>query len=145
MLDKEGSITAVAEDELIPKSRKVPLGSGELPPNMSWMDYNYLVYDTRLTSPMKRSLLYYASRFNWVKRDGTWISLQRMANDLCVERKALGIALKELIKHDWVSAKKDKRGNFRVTIRVGNEIPELRWKEPQNKTTQIRREYGLES
>lgn len=123
---------------LLPKSRKAPLGSGKLPPEFGLTDFLYLMYDCHLTKEMKRTLIYYASRFNWTERLPTYVSLSRAANDLHVGRKYLSNDLKELEKWGWVSvAWKNSTQTYAVSVQIGNEIEGLNWMETESKKKQI--------
>lgn len=132
---------------LLPKSRAVDLGSGEMPREMNLWDYNYLVYDSLITSEMQRSLLYYASRFNWETRSPCFVSLQRMANDLKVGRKYLKKHLLELERFGWVKVAEERGDNnvFVITPMIGYEVPGENWKEPKAKIKQLKRDNGLAS
>lgn len=128
----------------IPKSRKVELDSGEVPPGFGLTDYLYYIYDCRLPKEMKRSLIYYATRFNWQKRTGTYVSLSRAANDLGVGRKYLSKAMRDLEEYGWVSITENKSSRtYRVTIRIGREVETERWPEPGAKQKQLEEQHGF--
>jgi DNA-binding HxlR family transcriptional regulator len=84
-------------------------------------EFEFLVYDVKLTREMKRSLLYYSSRFNWDERRATFVSLSRASNDLQVGRKYLAKALRELEAHGWVDVSKSNKRTYSVTVKIGNE------------------------
>lgn len=134
-------------DVLLPKSRTVSLGAGEIPGNMNLWDYNYYVYDCLMTSGMVRSLIYYASRFNWDNREPCFVSLQRMANDLKVGRKYLKQHLLDLEECGWVKVEGDRgdKNVFLVTPMIGYEVPAARWKEPKAKKQQLDRDNSSTS
>ena len=121
----------------VPKSRIVPLGYGSLPRSMKRHEFEFLVYDVKLTREMKRSLLYYSSRFNWDERRATYVSLSRASNDLQVGRKYLAKALRELEAHGWVDVSKSNKRTYSVTVKIGHELPEEKWPEPLAKQTQL--------
>jgi len=124
-------------DEIVPKSRIVPLGYGSLPRSMKRHEFEFLVYDVKLTKEMKRSLLYYSSRFNWDKRIATFVSLCRASNDLQVGRKYLSKALRELEALGWVEVSKSGKRTYSVTVKIGHEIADERWPEALAKETQL--------
>lgn len=122
----------------MPKSRIVPLGYGSLPSSMKRHEFEFLVYDVKLTREMKRSLLYYSSRFNWDKRRATYVSLCRAANDLQIGRKYLSKALKELEALDWVEVSKNsKTRTYAVSPKIGWEIQDEKWPESDAKEKQL--------
>lgn len=126
------------QPELLPKSRQVPLGSGKIPSDFGLTDYLYLVYDCRLPKEMKRTLIYFATRFNWKYHRATFVSLTRAANDLGVGRKYIGNDLKNLEKWGWVSTKKNyKTQTFEVTVEIGTEFEDLNWPEEAAKAKQL--------
>lgn len=123
---------------ILPKSRKVQLGSGFLPPSFGLTDYLYYFYDCRLPKELKRTLMYFASRFNWKKRKPSYVSLSRAANDLGVGRKYLGKDLKELERLGWVSLEvKKSTQTYSVQLLIGNEIEDQKWQEQAAKTKQL--------
>jgi hypothetical protein len=134
-------------ESLLPKSRTVPLGYGEIPPDMNLWDFNYYVYDCLIPYTMQRSLLYYASRFNWETREPCYVSFQRMANDLKVGRKYLKEPLMKLEQYGWVRVEEDRGDNnvFIVTPLIGHEVPEEKWKERTAKKKQLTRDNSKSS
>jgi hypothetical protein len=122
---------------IVPKSRIVPLGYGSLPRSMKRHEFEFLVYDVKLTREMKRSLLYYSSRFNWDERRATFVSLSRASNDLQVGRKYLAKALRELEAHGWVDVSKSNKRTYSVTVKIGNELSDEKWPEALAKETQL--------
>ncbi len=123
---------------LLPKSRKAQLGSGKLPSDFGLTDFLFLMYDCHLSKEMKRTLMYYASRFNWKDRLPTYVSLSRAANDLHVGRKYLSNDLKELEKWGWVSIEwKNNTQTYAVSVQIGQEIQGLKWMEAESKTKQL--------
>lgn len=123
---------------IFPKSRKVQLGSGFLPPSFGLTDYFYYVYDCRLPKELKRTLLYFASRFNWQKRKPSFVSLSRAANDLCVGRKYLSKDLHKLESLGWVSLEiKKSTQTYSVQLLIGNEVADLKWPEEEAKAKQL--------
>jgi DNA-binding MarR family transcriptional regulator len=101
-------------------------------------EFEFLVYDVRLTREMKRSLLYYSSRFNWDKRRATYVSLCRAANDLQIGRKYLSKALRELEALGWVEVSKNsKTRTYAVSLKVGQELANGKWPETLAKETQL--------
>lgn len=130
--------TSNEPDVLLPKSRKVPLGSGRLPSDFGLTDYLFLVYDCRLPKELKRTLMYFASRFNWKKRLPSFVSLVRASNDLDVGRKYLGENLQDLETWGWVSLKvNNKNQTYEVTLQIGREDETLRWKDIGGKNKQL--------
>jgi DNA-binding MarR family transcriptional regulator len=122
----------------MPKSRIVPLGYGSLPFSMKRHEFEFLVYDVKLTREMKRSLLYYSSRFNWDKRRATYVSLCRAANDLQIGRKYLSKALRELEALGWVEVSKNaKTRTYAVSPKIGQELANGKWPEALAKETQL--------
>lgn len=125
-----------------PKSRIVPLGTGQIPASMALHDYNYFVYDCLLPKEMKRVLLYYATRFNWKSHSGTWVSLSRAANDLGVGRKYIALALWQLRDLGWLEVEAlETHSTYFVTILIGEEVKNLKWREPRAKLKQLEDEY----
>jgi len=123
--------------EIVPKSRIVPLGHGSLPRSMKRHEFEFLVYDGKLTKEMKRSLLYYSSRFNWDERRATFVSLSRASNDLQVGRKYLSKALRELEALGWVDVSKSGKRTYSVTVKIGHELADEKWPEALAKETQL--------
>jgi hypothetical protein len=123
--------------EIVPKSRIVPLGHGFLPRSMKRHEFEFLVYDVKLTKEMKRSLLYYSSRFNWDERRATFVSLSRASNDLQVGRKYLSKALRELEALGWVDVSKSGKRTYSVTVKIGHELADEKWPEALAKETQL--------
>ena len=130
--------------ELLPKSRKgIELGSGEIPRHFGLYDYNMFVYDCQMTPEMQRSLLYYASRFNWENRKPCTASLQRMSNDLKVGRKYLKQPLEDLQAYGWVTFTRGRKNTYLVTPRIGREVPGELWRDPEHKRSQLLYDNGL--
>ncbi len=99
-------------------------------PLIGLTDYLFLVYDCRLPKELKRTLMYFASRFNWKKRLPSFVSLVRASNDLDVGRKYLGENLQDLETWGWVSLKvNNKNQTYEVTLQIGREDETLRWKD----------------
>jgi len=146
ILDEKALVGSSSNTAVIyPKSRKVPLGTGFVPPSFGLTDYFYYVYDCRLPKELKRTLLYFASRFNWQKRRPSYVSLSRAANDLGVGRKYLGKDLKELEKLGWVSLEvKKSTQTYSVQLLIGNEIADLKWQEEGAKTKQLETQNNYE-
>jgi hypothetical protein len=131
----------VISSEVCPKSRIVPLGTGELPPDMNQWKYMQLVYDSKLTKKMIHALGYLSIRYNFKKRRATKMGQRRAANDLHMERKTFMGAIKELEQYGWVRREKGQYGKpDRFTPLIGFEISELRWMEQVAKETQLERE-----
>lgn len=130
---------------IYPKSRKVPLGTGFLPPSFGLTDYFYYVYDCRLPKELKRTLLYFASRFNWQKRKPSFVSLSRAANDLGVGRKYLSKDLHKLEGLGWVSLEiKKSTQTYSVQLLIGNEVADLKWPEEEAKAKQLELQSNYE-
>lgn len=123
--------------EIVPKSRIVPLGYGSLPLTMKRHEFEFLVYDVKLTREMKRSLLYYSSRFNWREKKATFVSLSRASNDLQVGRKYLAKALRELEACGWVDVSKSGKRTYAVTVKIGHELTDEKWPESLAKQSQL--------
>ena len=133
------------DDFLVPKSRKgVELGSGEIPSHFGLYDYNQYIWDCNITKEMYRSLSYYAARFNWENRSPCIASMQRMANDIKLNRKYLKKPLEDLQKYGWVKVQKGKKNVYYVTPLIGREVPGEKWKEPEHKKTQLLRDNGID-
>lgn len=133
------------DEELLPKSRKgVALGSGPIPRNFSLYDYNQLIWDCNITYEMQRSLAYYAARFNWENRKPCKASLERMGNDLKINRKYLRQPLRDLQRYGWVKVQKGKNGIYLVTPLIGIEVPGENWRHPNAKQKQLLSDNGIE-
>lgn len=127
--------------EKLPKSRTYPLGTGTIPKGMTQFDYMHLAYDCRLTKQMKHVLAYLALRYNFKKGVATKMGQRRASNDLHMDRKTFRTARQDLEKWGWVSVKKGVHNNpDRITLLIGNEIPDLEWMDVVAKETQFERE-----
>lgn len=133
-------------DEYIPKSRKVALGSGSIPGWMNQFDYMELVYGSLLSNGEKHVLGYLALRFNFADGRETRMGTRRAANDLHMSRNTFCKYRDQLEQKKWITR---RSGGFnepdRITLLIGLEDPNLKWKDPVAKRTQLDREQRLEN
>lgn len=129
-----------------PKSRKYDLGSGALPPQITRSEYVELFLGSKLKSREKNALLYLSHRYNFKEARATSMSVRRAANDLDWNTSTFRSAKRELLRLGWISVKKSSfQQTDKITLLIGHEIPELKWKEPIHKETQLEYEAeGLE-
>ena len=139
--ERQESIRRSVMTEEIPKSRIVPLGTGELPAAMNQFEYMNLVYDSKLTQKMTHVLGYLAIRYNFTERRATMMGQRRAANDLKMERKTYRKATMDLEQWGWVKVRKvGPNKPDRYTLMIGNEIVSQEWTEPLAKKTQLQNE-----
>ena len=121
-----------------PKSRFVDLGSGSLGFSVTRDQYVELFLGAKLKNPQKQVLMYLAFRFNFKKKNPTMMSVRRAANDLDMSKSTFIKYKKELEDLGWIEVKKCHNNNpDKITLLIGNEIPDLKWKEPAHKKTQL--------
>lgn len=141
--ERQGNIRRTVMTEQIPRSRIVPLGSGELPMAMNQFEYMNLVYDCKLTQKMTHVLGYLAVRYNFTMRRATMMGQRRAANDLKMERKTYRKATLDLERWGWVKVTKVGQNRpDRYTLMIGNEIVNQEWTEPLAKKTQLQNEQN---
>jgi hypothetical protein len=121
-----------------PKSRIVDLGSGALNPSMTRDQYVELFFGAKLKNTQKQVLMYLAFRFNFKEKNPTKMSIRRAANDLDMNKSTFIKYKKELADLGWLKIQKGFNNNpDKITLLIGNEIPELTWKEAAHKKTQL--------
>lgn len=136
-------IGEVLMDEYIPKSRKVPLGTGRIPSEFNQFDFMELVYGCRLSKGEKHVLSYLAFRYNFEKRRATKMGTRRAANDLDMERTTFTKYRDILREKGWLTIRQGNLGNpDRITLLIGTEDENLKWKDPKAKQTQYLKEFG---
>jgi hypothetical protein len=125
-----------------PKSRIYPLGTGALPPGMSQFDYMGLAYDCRLTKRMLHVLGYLAFRYNFLENRPASMGQRRASNDLHMTRQTFADGIAELVAYGWVIQIKsdDYNDADNYELLIGNECPDVKWKDSIAKKTQLIRE-----
>lgn len=125
----------------VPRSRKVPLGSGRIPNGMTQFDFMELVYGCRLSKGEKHVLSYLAFRYNFENRQPTKMGTRRAANDLDMERTTFTKYRNRLKDKGWISIRHGYLGKpDKITLHIGVEDETLKWKDEQAKQTQYLRE-----
>jgi hypothetical protein len=128
-------------EEIVPRSRIYPLGTGELPKGMNQFEYMNLVYDCKLTKQMTHVLGYLAIRYNFSERRATMMGQRRASNDLKMERKTFRLATKALEEWGWVRIKNGTMNRpDRYTLLLGREITSRKWTDEVAKRTQLQNE-----
>lgn len=136
-------IGEVQMNEYIPKSRKVPLGTGRLPSGFNQFDFMELVYGCRLSKGEKHVLSYLAFRYNFEKRQPTKMGTRRAANDLDMERTTFTKYRNSLREKRWLTIRQGYLGKpDQITLLIGTEDENLKWRDPLAKQTQYLREIG---
>lgn len=129
------------DEEIVPRSRIYPLGTGELPKGMNQFEFMNLVYDCKLTKQMTHVLGYLAIRYNFSDRRATMMGQRRAANDLKMERKTFRQATKALEEWGWVRIKSGTMSKpDRYTLLIGREITSRKWTDEVAKRTQLQNE-----
>jgi hypothetical protein len=125
----------------LPENRIYPLGYGELPSGITRDEYIGIFLGCKFKSREKSVLQYLCYRFNFKLQQATYVSTRRASNDMDITTKTYGEAKKELKRLGWISIEKgENNGSDRITLLIGNEIKELKWKEPVAKSKQLDRE-----
>ena len=125
-----------AEQE--PKGRIYPLGMKELPQGIRREQFMEIALGAKLEFMHLAILFYLAHRYNFVKRQPTKMSVRRVANDLHIDKKTFIKYKKELEALHWLSVKKGINNNpDKISLLIGDEIPSLKWKEPEHKALQL--------
>jgi hypothetical protein len=125
-------------DSRKPKSRFVDLGYGSLDFSVTRDQYVELFLGAKLRNPQKQVLMYLAFRFNFKKKNATIMSVRRASNDLDMSKSTFIKYKKELEDLGWIKVQKCSNNNpDKITLLIGNEIPDLKWKEPAHKKTQL--------
>jgi hypothetical protein len=131
---------ATLEERLnrLPNSRKYDLGIGELPPKITKDEYIELVYGSKLESGHVLLLMYLAHRYNFKDRRATTNSVRRASNDLKISTNTVIKYKKQLEELGWISVEKMSYNNpDEVTLLIGREIEDLKWKHPSHKASQL--------
>jgi hypothetical protein len=127
----------------VPRSRKVPLGSGTIPVGMNQFDYMELVYGCRLSKGEKHVLSYLAFRYNFENRTPTKMGTRRASNDLDMERSTFTKYRNKLNEKGWITIKKGYLGKpDQISLHIGVEDETLNWKDAAAKQTQYIREIN---
>lgn len=121
-----------------PNSRKYELGSGTLPQKITKDEYIELVYGSKLESGHVLLLMYLAHRYNFKERRPTNNSVRRASNDLKITTNTFIKYKKQLEELGWISVKKMILNKpDQITLLIGREIDDLKWKQPSHKATQL--------
>lgn len=125
----------------LPDSRIYPLGYGELPAGITRDQYVDLFLGCKLKSREKNVLQYLAFRYNFKKEQASFASTRRAANDLDITPKTFIEAKKELKRLGWISVESGENNNpDQITLLIGNEVTDLKWKDPLAKSIQLDKE-----
>ena len=131
---------ATLEERLnrLPNSRKYHLGSGELPSKITKDEYIELVFGSKLEYGHVLLLMYLAHRYNFKERRPTSNSVRRASNDLKITTNTFIKYKKQLEELGWISVKKMILNKpDQITLLIGREIDDLKWKQPSHKATQL--------
>ena len=131
---------ATLEERLnrLPNSRKYELGIGELPPKITKDEYIELVFGSKLEYGHVLLLMYLAHRYNFKERRPTSNSVRRASNDLKITTNTFIKYKKQLEELGWISVKKMILNKpDQITLLIGREIDDLKWKQPSHKATQL--------
>ena len=131
---------ATLEERLnrLPNSRKYHLGSGELPSKITKDEYIELVFGSKLEYGHVLLLMYLAHRYNFKERRPTCNSVRRASNDLKITTNTFIKYKKQLEELGWISVKKMILNKpDQITLLIGREIDDLKWKHPSHKATQL--------
>jgi hypothetical protein len=121
-----------------PNSRKYDLGTGTLPQKITKDEYIELVFGSKLESGQVLVLMYLAHRFNFKDKRSTTNSVRRASNDLKITTNTFIKYKKQLEELGWISVKKMMFNDpDQITLLIGSEIDELKWKEPSHKAAQL--------
>jgi hypothetical protein len=121
-----------------PKGRIYPLGMNELPQGIRREQYMEIALGAKLEFMHLAVLFYLAHRYNFKNRQPTKMSVRRVANDLHMDKKTFIKYKKELEALHWLSIKKGFNNNpDKISLLIGDEIPTLKWKEPEHKALQL--------
>jgi len=138
--NKENNKMATLEERLnrLPNSRKYPLGIGALPEKITKDEYVELFFGSKLESGQILVLMYLSHRYNFKERRPTMMSVRRASNDLKITTNTFIKYKKQLEDLGWIKVEKMMFNTpDQVTLLIGEEIEDLKWKQPSHKATQL--------